>query len=220
MENQQPATADEKKKQQAIKNLLALVVKEANSGKTSVEISAKLTGMGMSAEEAPKFVDAAMVKLQQQAEQEKPVPGSMAPAVIGAVLAAVLAGLGWGWLAKLTNMEYGYAAIAVGALCAGAVLLFTRGKKGMPLQIIAGACSLLGIFIGKYSIFILQITDYLAKNNNGQKVEVNPFSAKAFGVFLENINSLVGRYDVLWIILAVWTAWRMLTPAVRKTIVR
>jgi hypothetical protein len=220
MENKQPATAEEKKKQETIKNLYAVVVKEVNSGRDNAAIAAKLAGMGMDAEEAPKFVEAAIKKLQEQAEKEKPGPGALVPAILGGLLAAVLCGTGWGLLAKMTDKEYGYGAIAVGLLCGGAVLLFTRGKKGLPLQIVAAACSLLGIFIGKYSLFFMLVKDDLAQQYGDKAPVLNPVSIKVFSVFMSYINKLVTGYDILWVVLAVFSAWGLLSPVLKRQTVK
>lgn len=216
MENQKPAAPAEKKKQEAVKNLYTTVVKEVNAGKSPDEIAAKLAGLGMAPEEAPKFVEAAMAKLRQKAEQEKPVAGSLALAILGGVLAAVLCGIGWGWLAKTTDKEYGYAAIAVGLLCGWAILLFTRGKKSRQLQITAAVCSLIGIFLGKYTSFFFQIKDYIIQKYGAQAADISPVSGKVFGVFLQNVNTMVGGYDILWVLLAVWSAWGILTPTLKR----
>lgn len=66
------------------------------------------------------------------------------------VAAAVLGGAVWAAIVVLANVEVGYVAIGVGWLTAMAVVLGAGGRKGVNLQVIAVACAILGLLLGKY----------------------------------------------------------------------
>jgi hypothetical protein len=95
-------------------------------------------------------------------------------------------------------------------LCGTVVVLFSRGKRGRPLQIIAVLSSVLGILIGKYVAFSHYLKEAIG-NEYGQDAasEITIFSSKAVEFFGENLRSLVGGFDILWIVFAVLTAWRI-----------
>ncbi len=76
-------------------------------------------------------------------------PGSLIGGLIGGIAAAGAAGVLRGLLVYVTKMEIGYAAIGVGLLVGLGVRFFARGEMGLPFQIVASGCALLGVLIGK-----------------------------------------------------------------------
>ncbi len=66
------------------------------------------------------------------------------PALIGGGLAAVVGGGLWGLIVSLTGYVIGYMALGIGLLCGYAVVLFSRGGKGMPLQVVCSPLQRLG----------------------------------------------------------------------------
>jgi len=132
------------------------------------------------------------------------------PALFGGGLAAAVGGSIWGLIVSLTGYVIGYMALGIGLLCGYAVVLFSRGGKGMPLQVVAVLSSVLGIAIGKYATFFHFVKKAVAKQH-GEAVAANVsfLSEKVLQVFVHNIGSRLSSFDILWVLLAVITAWRI-----------
>jgi hypothetical protein len=94
------------------------------------------------------------------------------PALFGGGLAAAVGGSIWGLIVSLTGYVIGYMALGIGLLCGYAVVLFSRGGKGMPLQVVAVLSSVLGIAIGKYATFFHFVKKAVAKQH-GEAVAAN-----------------------------------------------
>ena len=80
--------------------------------------------------------------------------------------------------------------------------------SGKPGSTRAG--SVFGIAIGKYFIFLHYLKDAVAERY-GREVasHVSIFTGEVIQDFIERIGSMVSGFDILWIILAVVTAWRI-----------
>ena len=132
------------------------------------------------------------------------------PALLGGGLAAVVGGSIWGLIGILTGYVIGYMAWGIGVLSGYAVVLFSRGGRGIPLQVIAVLSSVLGIAIGKYSIFFHYAKKAVAKQH-GEAVAANVsfLSEKVLQVFMHNIGSMLSGFDILWVFLAIITALRI-----------
>lgn len=114
----------------------------------------------------------------------------------------------WGLLTILTDREIGYAALGMGALCGYAVVFCTKGRKGLPLQVIAAAASVAGILVGKYITFWHFFNKALAEEY-GKDASAGLFDLDTVSVFFQNIGDTLGGFDILWVILAVGVAWRI-----------
>src|SRR5208337_154099 len=150
MPEDQLTPQEKMKREEAVKSIYNYVVGELNKGADKVIVSQKLIESGMDPTESIKFVETVKQHMLETAEKEKITVSAYLPALIGGIIAALLGGLGWCWLAKITNKEYGYAALGIGFLCGSGVLIFTKAKKGISLQIVASISSLFGILAGKY----------------------------------------------------------------------
>jgi hypothetical protein len=135
---------------------------------------------------------------------------SILPALLGGGLAAIVGGSIWGFIVILTGYVIGYMAWGIGLLSGYAVVFFSRGGKGIPLQVIAVLSGILGIVIGKYATFFHFAKKAVAKQH-GEAVAANVsfLSEKVLHLFLRNIGSMVSGFDILWVFLAVITAWRV-----------
>ena len=130
------------------------------------------------------------------------------------MLAAIIAGFAWGLIVKYTDYEIGLIAIAVGWLCAWSVLFFNNGKKGLPAQLIACGCSIIGILIGKYWIFYYMLKGYLAEQYGANYASRLPLvsldTLHGFINFMQ--ESLQGNsimFQLLWIALSLGSAWKI-----------
>ncbi|MFA5794438.1 MAG: hypothetical protein WC980_05150 [Candidatus Brocadiia bacterium] len=158
-------------------------------------------------------------------EAEEATGRDMFTAILGGCAAAIIAGIVWGLIAIWVNYEIGYMAIGVGALTGYGVFWATGKKRGLSLQVIASATSLLGILIGKYisfhHFFRKGVETYLKENEANLTAPINElmsqfslFSGKIISSFFANISNMVSGYDFLWIILAIWSAYKI--TAMRK----
>jgi signal peptidase I len=125
-------------------------------------------------------------------------PSLLLPLLAGLV-AAVAGGIAWGLIVEWTSYEIGIAAWGIGALVGYAVLAAAGGRKAQQLQVIAVVWALLGIVLGKYLAFAM-VNDLAV------------LSGDTFSFFRDDLGRLFGLFDLLWIGLAVATAWMTLQP--------
>lgn len=126
-----------------------------------------------------------------------PALASLAAGVVGGVL--------WGLIVKWSNYEVGVVAWAIGFMAGTAVVNVARGARGPHLQVIAVAGALVGILLGKYLSFAFAVQE----DAQAVGVELGVLSGEMFRIFRENLSDVFGLFDLLWIGLAVFTAWRI-----------
>ena len=127
----------------------------------------------------------------------------LAKAVVGGLAGAIVGGVIWGLIVGATGTELGIVAIGVGVLAGFGVVLMSRSKRGAPLQVIAAVCAVAGILFGKYFAFVQIVNDELGAGT------ASLFSGRTFSAFTDVFGELVGGFDILWIVFAVYTAWRI-----------
>lgn len=125
-----------------------------------------------------------------------------------ALVAAVVSGVLWGLIVKWSEYEVGFVAWAIGFIVGTAVAFAVAGRRGLPYQVVAVAGALLGIALGKYLSFALVIQDVAGE----QGASIGLFSSDMFDLFSEELGTVFGWFDLLWVGLAVVTAWRILEP--------
>jgi hypothetical protein len=179
---------------------------------------AELERNGIDAEQARWLVDSAYARAEsadaavpEPAVASEPYTAAVLPqALLAGLAAAIAGGVGWTIQVALTDYEVGLVAWAVGGLAGFAVSLAAGARRGTPLQAIAVASALLGILLGKYGTFAYAVREGVR--------EIDPASVPAYwdteliDLFFEELGEVFGLFDVLWIGLAVFTAWRMLQP--------
>jgi len=194
----------------ALKKLYAFVINQMKTGADKTTIAQKLVEMGISEGNAYSMVETIHAQILKAAEEETFAMDSLAPAMLGGGLAAAVGGGIWGLIVIATGYVIGFMAWGIGLLAGYAVVLFSRGRKGVPLQVIAVLSSVLGIAIGKYVTFFHFLKEAIAKKYGPEVAsEVSLFSERVIQVFIEGIGSMVSGFDILWVILAVITAWRI-----------
>ena len=176
------------------------------------EITKRLVEMGVSESTAQQMVLTVQGEVMVSGGSDALVSTAIPMGIVGGVLAALIGGLIWGYVVKLTGYEIGYMAWGIGVLCGFAVLLFAGGKKGLPLQIIAVLCSVLGIALGQYASFVFELRAYGAEHGMPQLAEVPFFSVPVFKLFLSALKDLFSPFQILWVVLAVGSAWGILNP--------
>lgn len=141
-------------------------------------------------------------------EDDEMTLDTLIPAVIGGGLAAIVGGAAWGLIVNLSGYEIGYAAWGIGLVAGFGVLLFARGRTGVALQIIAVISSFVGILIGKYFTFFHVLKEVIEEDYGPEAAStISIFSGKVIDFFFSKIVAMSSPYDILWIILAVGTAW-------------
>ncbi|OGP52837.1 MAG: hypothetical protein A2Y65_07955 [Deltaproteobacteria bacterium RBG_13_52_11] len=198
------------KEKEAIEKLYAFIIKQMKAGSDKSVITQKLVEMGINKSDASHLVETVHTQIVKATKETEFTSSLLLPALLGGVLAAVVGGVIWGLIVIVTNYEIGFMALGIGGLCGFAVLLFSKGKRGLPLQVIAVFSSILGIFVGKYFFFFHYLKETLAKEY-GVAVASNLsiFSQEVIQFFLDHIELTLSGFDILWVILAVITAWRI-----------
>jgi len=135
-------------------------------------------------------------------------PATLALAAVAGLVAAIAGGVVWGLIVKWSEYEIGFVAWGIGFVTGMAVLLAAGGRKGVALQAIAIVAALIGILIGKYLSFALIVQDAAG----AQGVELSLFGADMRQLFRDDLGNVFALWDLLWIGLAVVTAWRILQP--------
>jgi hypothetical protein len=142
--------------------------------------------------------------------EERPAAAALLPALAAGLVAAIVGGVVWGLIVKWSDYEVGFAAWGIGFLVGLAVVTAAR-TRGLVLQVVAVLCALLGILVGKYLSFVWVLQD-AATDEFGESVDIPVFSLDTFDLFRENLDTVFGWIDLLWVGLAVITAWRALQP--------
>jgi hypothetical protein len=130
---------------------------------------------------------------------------SLFPAVAAALVAAIVGGIVWGLIVKFSDYEVGIVAWGIGFVTGSAVVAATRGAKGPSLQAIAVVAALIGILLGKYLSYAFVIQEQA----DAAGVSIGLVSSEMFRFFREDLSKIFGLFDLLWVGLAVVTAWRV-----------
>ncbi len=131
--------------------------------------------------------------------------GALLPAIAAGLVGALVGGIAWGLIAKISNYEVGFVAWGIGFIAGTAVVLATRGAKGPRLQVIAVVSALLGILLGKYLAFAFAVQDDAKAAGDS----IGLVSGDMFSLFRDNLDVAFGFFDLLWVGFAVFAAWRI-----------
>jgi hypothetical protein len=195
------------------------VRRRLSGGEDAFQVIRQLVARGMDRKEASRLVEAVSDELLR-APPLTPLqePGLLAP-LIGGLLAAVVGGGLWTLVVISTESEIGFVAWGIGLLCGLAVLLFARGRRGVPLQVIAACCSVLGIAVGKYGVFYYVARRALAGRAGEEAASaLSLFSPEVLTAFFEHLPEVFSGDDLLWVALAVASAWTIPRAVAPKAI--
>jgi signal peptidase I len=133
-------------------------------------------------------------------------PARLGPAILACLVAAFAGAVAWGLVARWTGYEVAILAWGIGLVC-GTVAGAVGGRRGdARLFAVAAVTSLLGILAGKYLEFAL-----LAQEAQGDAAP-GLFSGEMRGAFRDSLDVVFSLYDLLWIGLALVSAWWVLRP--------
>lgn len=193
--------------QDALEELTAFVIAQKQAGTDRETARIRLMAAGIREEIASELVEE-IYGAASAAQAKTLASSSIVPAIIGGILAAIAGGLIWGLIVNTTGYEIGWAAWGIGLLAGYGVVMFAKGRKGLPLQLVAALAAVLGIVIGKYLTFFYALKEYVAEEHGLEATaELSMLSAGVIQFFTDSLGALVTGFDALWMILAVGTAW-------------
>ncbi len=148
-------------------------------------------------------------------EFRAPSVGSLVPAFAGGLLAALVGGVAWAAFVIISGYEIGFAALGIGFLSGLGVVFFSRGGAGPFFQVIAAITSVIGVVAGKYGYYAYYLKQAVGEEY-GLEVAANVklFSMGVLEAFIMDAPSFLGGFDLLWVGLAVVTAWKV--PSLRQ----
>lgn len=206
----EPAEAEPKLDDKQAEKWREQVIRRMREGADNQTITDELVGGGMDKDAASRFVATIDALVAEAAAHEEYTMGSALGAIVGGLIAAIIGGVIWGFIVVKSEREIGYVAWGIGLLCGFAVVLLAGRKKGLPFQFIAVLSSLLGILIGKYATFYMLLTQELAEQAEeaGRAAPYVPvFEPAAIATFFRALPDMLSGFDILWVILAVVSAW-------------
>ena len=135
-------------------------------------------------------------------------PGDLLRAAGTGLVAALVGGIVWGLIVKWSQYELGFVAWGIGFVVGTAVVYGARNLRGIPFQLTAVLFALLGIALGKYLGFVWVGQDELEVVG----IDLPVFSKDTFDLFWDARKDVWGWWDLLWVGLAVVTAFRIPQP--------
>ena len=147
--------------------MIAAIAQQLQEGKSRTEVIQSLVQGGMDDSEANQLVEKVLFEVKKIAEEEEFSGSALVPGILGGSLAAGIGGAAWAGIGITTDSELGILAWAIGLICGYGVVLFSQGKKGIPLQLVAVVTSVLGIVIGKYGYFYYYFQEGLLSGEDG-----------------------------------------------------
>jgi hypothetical protein len=147
-------------------------------------------------------------------EAQRPDASAFPLAILGGAVGALIAAGVWAGIAIATDFEVGYVAVLVGFLAGFGVKLGARGKRGLPLQLLATVLSVGGLVVAKYFMF----SWFAVKGAAAEGVAIGHFDPLVVSGFFEFLPKMLSGFDILWVILAVGAAYRTPAPSPVKVI--
>ena len=140
--------------------------------------------------------------------QERSDGADLALAAGAGLAAAIVTGVIWAYIVKISDYEVGVVAWAIGFLVGTAVVYATRHRKAPVFAGIAVVAALIGILLGKYLSFVFIAREDLERLG----ADVPIFSRDTWDLFMNNKDLVFSFWDLLWVGLALFTAWRVTWP--------
>ena len=137
--------------------------------------------------------------MEQHPGLREEVGGALGTAALAGLIAAIVGGVVWGLIVRWSQYEIGFVAWGIGFLVGTAVVMGARGMRGMPYQVVAVVLALVGIVLGKYLSFVWIN-------------ELEILSGESWDFFMEARSDVWSLFDLLWVGLAVFTAFRLPAP--------
>lgn len=133
-----------------------------------------------------------------------------ATAVLAGLAAAIAGAVVWGLIVRWSEYEVGFVAWGIGFVVGTAVVMGARNRRSLPLQVAAVVLALAGVVLGKYLAFVWSVN--AGAEDAGIGVSLPLFSADTFELFADRESGVWSWFDLLWIGLAAYTAFRIPQP--------
>ena len=203
-------TDNENNEQDVVQQLTAFVVAEMQAGSDKATIAQKLIDQGIDRGEAEQFTGAVYDEVAGMVAKEQFSPAAIGPGLVGGIIAALLGGGVWAGIAIFAEYEIGIIAWGIGGLCGYGVVMAAGGRKGLPLQVIAVLTGVFGIAAGKFFTFYFIVKQSIEETYGAEAAaSFQMTSPDTISMFMEALPEMASPYDILWVLLAVITAWRI-----------
>lgn len=185
------------------------------AGADKATVVSALMQRGMEAAAATELVDLVYPRLIEQAAREQVSGGTILRGFVGGIIGALIGGAIWAAIVVLTDYEVGFMAWGLGLLCGWATVLASGRRKGLPLQIAAGVASVVGLVLARYYVVMYMLSKFIFEKapNPPADLWLLPLrgigSATSWSLFFEVSRDTASAFDLLWVVLAVLTAWRI-----------
>lgn len=170
------------------------------AGEPRESVEANLVAGGASVEAASRLVSAVDLAVYQteiaSGGQARLGSNAKSKAVLAATIAALISAGVWAWVASTEGREYGLLAWGLGGAVGVSCVLGNGGRYPGNGKFAAGIAAC-GIIVGKFGVSAF----YLSRLGH-------PAGLSLFDVAAD----LTGVLDIVWIALAVGTAWRLAEP--------
>ena len=191
-------------------NLYIYVFSRMKKGLDKYTIIKDYAKSGVAESDARSKIEPLYKKIYDAAVREKYTSDYFQRALLGALAAALAGGIGWGVLALKLDYESAVIAWSIGGLAGSMVVWFTGGKKGTTLQTMAVIASLAGILLGKYIVYFYQYKEIVLQTMGEEAAgKLTYYSQDIIYNFIEEIPHLFEMFDIVWVIVALLTAWRI-----------
>lgn len=127
---------------------------------------------------------------------------------LGALVGGAVGSVAWWGFTVMTEIEFGLVAIVIGLAAGKGAVLFTGGKRSRGLQIISAACTAVAFFYASYLVnrsFAMQ-----AMAQNGEQITLPLLPDPGTLVWVLGLN--FGMFEVLFLGIAVYEAWKLPAP--------
>ena len=196
--------------EEAVQQLYEFVVAEMQAGSERTAIAKKLVDQGVERSDAEQITNSIYDEVAALVQKEQFKSSALVPGAIGGLIGALIGGGVWAGIAVLTDYEIGIIAWGIGALCGFGTTMLAQNRKGVPLQVVAVLTSVVGIVLGKYFTFYSYFKDAMVEEYGAEEIaELSPLSVGVIQYFVDVLPQMASGYDVLWIVLAVYTAWKI-----------
>ena len=188
-----------------------LASQRLKAGRSRTDTLQELTARGLPPDTAQRMVEEAFANLSETVQREDLTMLALVRAMAGAAAGALLGGVLWWLIMVWTGYEIGFIAMVVGWLAGLGTALAAKPKRGITLQLVAVAAAVAGIVIGNYLSFVHLFKQAIAQHQGqAAAAQYSVLSDHAPGLFLGSLITMIDGWNLLWIVLAIVTAWKML----------
>jgi hypothetical protein len=121
---------------------------------------------------------------------------------------AIVCAIAWAVITDATHYELGIVASLIGYAVGKAVFAGAGKRRGRALQVLAVVLSLVGVLGGKFGLLGMQISRLLKQH--GQEASFGHIATVLMKAMLTAPGDLFNAFDLVWIGIAVYAAWRLL----------